>query len=93
MQAPTHGLVIHSLCTCTKLAFSEEALRVLHLPLDKFFLPNTDKERLRLGSLEATTNALLEIMEASSASLTDCNWLQIRTGIAKNFGFHYNTTL
>ena len=42
MRASTHGLVIniiHSLCTCTKPAFSEEALRVLRLSLDEFALP------------------------------------------------------
>ena len=42
MRASTHGLVIniiHSLCTCTKPVFSEEALRVLRLSLDEFSLP------------------------------------------------------
>jgi neurofibromin 1 len=42
MRASTHGLVIniiHSLCTCTKPAFSEEAVRVLRLSLDEFSLP------------------------------------------------------
>ncbi|XP_073824819.1 neurofibromin 1 isoform X6 [Musca autumnalis] len=42
MRASTHGLVIniiHSLCTCTKPIFSEEAQRVLRLSLDEFSLP------------------------------------------------------
>uniref|UniRef100_A0A8D9APP4 Neurofibromin n=1 Tax=Cacopsylla melanoneura TaxID=428564 RepID=A0A8D9APP4_9HEMI len=42
MRCSTHGLVIniiHSLCTCTKPAFSEEAQRVLRLSLDEFALP------------------------------------------------------
>ncbi|XP_037896099.1 neurofibromin isoform X1 [Glossina fuscipes] len=42
MRASTHGLVIniiHSLCTCTKPTFSEEAQRVLRLSLDEFSLP------------------------------------------------------
>ncbi|XP_055848107.1 neurofibromin isoform X2 [Episyrphus balteatus] len=42
MRASTHGLVIniiHSLCTCTKPSFSEEAQRVLRLSLDEFSLP------------------------------------------------------
>ena len=136
MRASTHGLVIniiHSLCTCTKPAFSEEALRVLRLSLDEFALPkfyqlfgiskvhsaattafrsayraagerwsavdrsfslsNNDKERLSLTSLEAITDALLEIMEACSASITDCSWLQIWTGLAKSFAFRYNPAL
>ncbi|XP_053968460.1 neurofibromin isoform X3 [Anastrepha ludens] len=41
MRASTHGLVIniiHSLCTCTKPSFSEEAQRVLRLSLDEFSL-------------------------------------------------------
>ncbi|XP_036327650.1 neurofibromin [Rhagoletis pomonella] len=41
MRASTHGLVIniiHSLCTCTKPTFSEEAQRVLRLSLDEFSL-------------------------------------------------------
>jgi neurofibromin 1 len=136
MRASTHGLVIniiHSLCTCTKPAFSEEALRVLRLSLDEFALPkfyqlfgiskvhsaattafrsacrvagerwsavdrsfslsNNDKERLSLTSLEAITDALLEIMEACSASIEGCNWLQIWTGLAKSFAFRYNPAL
>ncbi|KAI5706129.1 hypothetical protein M8J75_005102 [Diaphorina citri] len=42
MRCSSHGLVIniiHSLCTCTKPAFSEEAQRVLRLSLDEFALP------------------------------------------------------
>ena len=42
MRASTHGLVIniiHSLCTCTKPALSEECKRVLRLSLDEFSLP------------------------------------------------------
>jgi len=136
MRASTHGLVIniiHSLCTCTKPVFSEEALRVLRLSLDEFSLPkfyqlfgiskvhsaattafrsayraagerwiavdrsfslsNNDKERLSLTSLEAITDALLEIMEACSASLADCNWLQTWTALAKSFAFRYNPAL
>ncbi|XP_073994395.1 neurofibromin 1 isoform X2 [Rhodnius prolixus] len=41
MRASMHGLVIniiHSLCTCTKPTFSEEAQRVLRLSLDEFSL-------------------------------------------------------
>lgn len=42
MRASTHGLVIniiHSLCTCTKPALSEECKRLLRLSLDEFSLP------------------------------------------------------
>ena len=42
MRASTHGLVIniiHSLCTCTKPALSEECKRLLRLNLDEFSLP------------------------------------------------------
>uniref|UniRef100_T1J6E5 Neurofibromin n=1 Tax=Strigamia maritima TaxID=126957 RepID=T1J6E5_STRMM len=42
LRASTHGLVIniiHSLCTCTDPAFSEESRRVLRLSLDEFSLP------------------------------------------------------
>ncbi|KAF6216642.1 hypothetical protein GE061_000988 [Apolygus lucorum] len=41
MRASMHGLVInviHSLCTCTKPTFSEDAQRVLRLSLDEFSL-------------------------------------------------------
>ncbi|XP_014247194.1 neurofibromin isoform X2 [Cimex lectularius] len=41
MRASMHGLVIniiHSLCTCTKPTFTEEAQRVLRLSLDEFSL-------------------------------------------------------
>lgn len=41
MRASTHGLVIntiHSLCTCTKPTFKEDAQRVLRLSLDEFSL-------------------------------------------------------
>ena len=134
MRASTHGLVIniiHSLCTCTKPVFSEEALRVLRLSLDEFSLPkfyqlfgiskvhnaattafrsayrstgerwsgadrsflSTDKERLSLSSLEAITDALLEIMEACSPSLPDCNWLTTWTQLARSFAFRYNPAL
>ena len=135
MRASTHGLVIniiHSLCTCTKPVFAEEALRVLRLSLDEFSLPkfyqlfgisnvhsaattafrsahraagerwsavdrsflsNSDKERLSLQSLEAITDALLEIMEACSPSLPECNWLQTWTLLARSFAFRYNPAL
>ena len=136
MRASTHGLVIniiHSLCTCTKPVFNEEALKVLRLSLDEFSLPKfyqlfgisrvhsaastafrsayraagerwvavdrsfslstNDKEKLSLSSLEAITDALLEIMEACAASLTDCNWLQTWTALAKRFAFSYNPAL
>lgn len=42
MRASTHGLVIntiHSLCTCTKPTFNEDAQKVLRLSLDEFSLP------------------------------------------------------
>jgi len=131
MRASTHGLVInliHSLCTCTKPAFSEEALRVLRLSLDEFSLPKfyqlfgiskvhsaattafrsayrangerwssqlsvAEAERLSLVSLEAITDALLEMLEACSASLADCTWLQTWTALAKSFAFRYNPAL
>ena len=135
MRASTHGLVIniiHSLCTCTKPVFSEEALRVLRLSLDEFslakfyqlfgisnvnnpattafrsahrvagerwsavdrsFITNSDKERLSLSSLEAITDALLEIMEACSPSLPECNWLNTWTALARSFAFRYNPAL
>lgn len=135
MRASTHGLVIniiHSLCTCTKPVFAEEALRVLRLSLDEFSLPkfyqlfgisnvhsaattafrsahraagerwsavdrsflsNNDKERLSLSSLEAITDALLEIMEACSPSLPECNWLNTWTLLARSFAFRYNPAL
>ncbi|XP_023326814.1 neurofibromin isoform X3 [Eurytemora carolleeae] len=135
MRASTHGLVIniiHSLCTCTKPVFAEEALRVLRLSLDEFSLPkfyqlfgisnvhsaattafrsahraagerwsavdrsflsNNDKERLSLSSLEAITDALLEIMEACSPSLPECNWLHTWTLLARSFAFRYNPAL
>jgi len=136
MRASTHGLVIniiHSLCTCTKPAFTDEALRVLRLSLDEFALPkfyqlfgiskvhsaanaafrsayrsanerwsavdrslslsNPDKEGLSLASLEAICDALLEIMEACSESVPDCNWLQTWTALSKSFAFRYNPAL
>ena len=42
MRASTHGLVIniiHSLCTCTKPALTDECKRLLRLSLDEFSLP------------------------------------------------------
>ena len=42
MRVSTHGLVIniiHSLCTCTRPALSEECKRLLRLSLDEFSLP------------------------------------------------------
>nr|KAF6301155.1 neurofibromin 1 [Pipistrellus kuhlii] len=42
LRASTHGLVIniiHSLCTCTQLHFSEETKQVLRLSLTEFSLP------------------------------------------------------
>ena len=42
LQASTHGLVIniiHSLCTCSQLNFSEDVLRMLKLSLTEFSLP------------------------------------------------------
>ena len=58
-----------------------------------FSLSTNDKEKLSLSSLEAITDALLEIMEACAASLTDCNWLQTWTALAKRFAFSYNPAL
>jgi neurofibromin 1 len=60
--------------------------------VDRSFLA-TDKERLSLASLEAITDALLEIMEACSPSLPDCNWLTTWTQLARSFAFRYNPAL
>ena len=58
----THGLVIniiHSLRTCAKPTFSEEALRVLRLSLEEFALPKFDQ--------------LFGISKVHSAATTDNN--------------------
>lgn len=53
----------------------------------------SDRERLTLPSLEIITDALLEIMEACSRDIPDCDWLQTWTSLARSFAFCYNPAL
>ncbi|XP_065225861.1 neurofibromin-like isoform X1 [Planococcus citri] len=52
-----------------------------------------DNERLSLSSLEIIIDALLEIMEACSRDIPNCDWLQTWTELAQNFAFCYNPAL
>ncbi|KAL0113512.1 hypothetical protein PUN28_012574 [Cardiocondyla obscurior] len=52
-----------------------------------------DKERLYLTSLEAITDALLEIMETCMRDIPKCDWLKTWTSLAKNFAFCLNPAL
>ncbi|XP_063853822.1 neurofibromin-like isoform X3 [Scylla paramamosain] len=52
-----------------------------------------DREKLSLTSLETITDALLEMMEACMRDIPECDWLQVWTGLAKNFAFQYNPAL
>lgn len=55
--------------------------------------PNDSPERVSLNSLEAITDALLEIMEACMRDIDDCDWLQTWTELARSFAFCYNPAL
>ncbi|XP_050410069.1 neurofibromin isoform X2 [Patella vulgata] len=129
LRASHHGLVIniiHSLCTCAQLHFSESTLQILKLSLAEFSLPKfyqlfgiskvksaavsafrtsyrpgdrsftmapPENEKMHLSSLEAISDALLEIMEACMKDIPQCDWLQQWTDLAKRFAFQYNPAL
>lgn len=54
---------------------------------------HSHQEKLPLSSLETITDALLEIMEACMMNITDCDWLQRWTEMARSFAFRYNPAL
>ncbi|XP_071499783.1 neurofibromin-like [Diadema antillarum] len=124
LKASIHGLVtniIHSLCTCAQLKFSEETQKVLHLALTEFSLSRFKKmfgiskvksatvaafrssyrerpssqqaETMPLSSLEAITDALLEIMESCTKDIPTCEWLKEWTELTRKFAFQNNPAL
>ncbi|XP_030848330.1 neurofibromin isoform X1 [Strongylocentrotus purpuratus] len=124
LRASIHGLVIniiHSLCTCSQLKFSEETQKVLHLALTEFSLTRFKKmfgiskvksatvaafrssyrerpsgqqtEIMPLSSLEAITDALLEIMESCTKDIPTCEWLKEWTELTRKFAFQNNPAL
>ena len=70
------------------------AFRSNYRPGDRSFAYTPpEQERMSLQSLEAVTDALLEIMEACMKELKECDWLQQWTDLAKRFAFQYNPAL
>ena len=84
---------VHSAAS-TAFRSAHRAAGERYLAVDRSFsLSTNDKEKLSLSSLEAITDALLEIMESCAASLTDCNWLRTWTELTKKHAFNYNPAL
>ncbi|ESO97611.1 hypothetical protein LOTGIDRAFT_104331 [Lottia gigantea] len=70
------------------------AFRTSYRPGDRSFtMAPPENEKMHLSSLEAISDALLEIMEACMKDIPQCDWLQQWTDLAKRFAFQYNPAL
>ena len=70
MRASTHGLVIniiHSLCTCSKPALTDECKRLLRLSLDEFSLP----KYYHLFGISKVQSATTTAFRSASRSVTN----------------------